>query len=161
MSKTKDFIAAELSAMSKLNLYEGEDDKIKLDDKWVYQNPIEQIRVNKILPTSFKTNIYVAFQRDHHCLKNAWKTTIFLWMNCMVMMRKKSFCKFIKCLIFGWKFKFLLLLGFLHLIIQAVIDKVVFVVYKFHLKILKVIFKIKLFIKFHGLQILFRLLLFS
>lgn len=32
-SKTKDFLAAELSAMSKLSLYEGDDDKIKLDDK--------------------------------------------------------------------------------------------------------------------------------
>lgn len=32
LSKTKDFLAAELTAMSKLSLYEG-DEKIKLDDK--------------------------------------------------------------------------------------------------------------------------------
>lgn len=32
-SKTKDFLAAELSAMSKLSLYEGDIDKHKLDDE--------------------------------------------------------------------------------------------------------------------------------
>lgn len=32
-SRTKDFLAAELSAMSTLSLYDADDDKHKLDDK--------------------------------------------------------------------------------------------------------------------------------